>query len=404
MMQQKDEQNTGNTVPELQREPRAGAQRLLWFLIPPVALAVAALFTVRSKAASETKVAAMTKTLAVQHVSVVHPERGGALTELSLPGTTEAFTESPIFARTNGYLKLWTKDIGARVKAGELLAVIDTPEIDQQLAQARALLAQTEANLKLAKITAGRYQDLIASHSVSQQNVDQGNQNVAMLTAGAQAASADVQRLEQLQSFERVCAPFDGIVTARNTDIGDLINAGSSGMGQELFRVARIDTLRIFVNVPEDYTGSIKPGVAAKLRIAGFSGREFPARVTRYAHAVDVNSRTMRTELDIPNPNGTLSPGAFASAVFNLRSPVAPLILPANTLIFQSAGMQVGVVDQNSRVQLRDITIGRDFGTSVEVISGLKPADAVITNPSDSLNSGTQVVVQNSNAQNAAKS
>jgi RND family efflux transporter MFP subunit len=403
-MHQKDEQNNRGSVPMPPREPRAGARRLLWFLIPPLALGIAGLFTIRSKAASETRVATATKTLSVQHVSVVHPERGGAFMELSLPGTTEAFTESPIFARTNGYLKLWTKDIGARVRAGELLAVIDTPEIDQQLAQARALLAQTEANLKLAKITAGRYQDLIGSHSVSQQNVDQGNQNVAMLNAGAQAASADVQRLEQLQGFERVCAPFDGIVTARNTDIGDLINAGSSGIGQELFRIARIDTLRTFINVPEDYTGSIKPGVGAKLRIAGFPGREFPARVTRYAHAVDINSRTMRTELDIPNPNGILSPGAFASAVFNLRSPMAPLVLPSNTLIFQSAGMQVGIVDQNNRVQLRDITIGRDFGTSVEVLSGVKPTDAVITNPSDSLNAGTQVAVQNSNAKNAKKS
>jgi RND family efflux transporter MFP subunit len=369
----------------------------MWFLAPVVVLAAGAFFTVRSKAASEAKVASTTKTLAVQHVSVVHPERGNPGTELSLPGTTEAFTESPIFARTSGYLKLWTKDIGSRVKTGELLAVIETPELDQQLRQSRAVLAQTEANLKLAKITGSRYQDLIASHSVSQQEVDQADQNTAMLTASAKAASADVQRLEQLQQFENVLAPFDGVVTARNIDIGDLINAGSSGTGKEMFRVARIDTLRIFVNVPEDYTGSIRPGVAAKLSIAGFPGKDFPAKVARYAHAVDATSRTMRTELDVPNSNGALVPGAYASASFTLRSPVAPLVLPSNTEIFQADGMQVGVVDPNGTVALRNITVGRDFGTSVEVLSGLQPSDVVITNPSDSLTAGTQVAVTNPN-------
>ena len=398
MLHEMNEQNTESTWPEGARETKPKGRKLAWFLVPVLILAVAGVFTLRSRAATEAKVASVTKTLAVQHVSVVHPARGDAATELSLPGTTEAFNESPVFARTNGYLKSWTKDMGARVTAGELLAVIDTPELDQQLMQARGVLAQTEANLKLAKITAGRYQDLIGTHSVSQQNVDQGNQNVAMLTGSAQAAAADVQRLEQMQAFERVCAPFDGIITARNTDIGDLINSGNGGMAQQLFRVARIDTLRVFVNVPEDYVGSIRPGVVAKLSIAGFPGREFPGRVARYAHAVDVNSRTMRTEIDIPNPAGILSPGAYASASFSLRSPIRALVLPANTLIFQQAGMQVGVVDQNSRVQLRKVTVGRDFGSSVEVLSGLQPTDAVITNPSDSLNAGDQVVVENSQA------
>jgi RND family efflux transporter MFP subunit len=374
------------------------ARRLLWFMVPPIALGISALFTVHSKAASEAKVAAVTKTLAVQHVAVVHPVRGQLATEFSLPGTTEAFMESPIFARTNGYLKSWIKDIGARVQAGELMAVIETPELDQQLAQAQALLAQTKANLKLADITAGRYQDLIASHSVSQQDVDQNNQNVAMLTASEKAAAADVQRLEQLQSFERVCAPFDGIVTARNTDVGDLINSGGNGPGKELFRIAKIDTLRIFVNVPEDYSGSIRPGVQAKLSIAGFPGKEFPATITRYANSVDTNSRTMRTELDIPNRNGQLIPGTYASALFSLHTRTAPLILPSNTLIFQAAGMQVGIVDKTGKVELRRVTIGRDFGTSVEILSGLKPTDAVIANPSDSLTAGTQVTVQDANS------
>ncbi|MBV8550345.1 MAG: efflux RND transporter periplasmic adaptor subunit [Acidobacteriaceae bacterium] len=396
MLHQIDEQNNLSARPNQRRTAEAGGRRLVWFLAPVFALGIAGMFTLRSRAATEARVAAVTRTLALQHVSVVHPARGAGATELSLPGTTEAFNESPIFARTNGYLKSWTKDIGAHVKAGELLAVIETPELDQQLMQARGVLAQAEANLKLAKITAARYQDLIGTHSVSQQNVDQGNQNVAMLTGSAQAAAADVQRLEQLQAFERVYAPFDGVITARNTDIGDLVNAGNGGMAQELFRVARIDTLRVFVNVPEDYVGSIKPGVAAKLSIAGFPGREFPGRVARYAHAVDPNSRTMRTEIDIPNQGGILSPGAYASASFTLRSPVTSLILPANTLIFQQAGMQVGVVDQNGRVQLRKVTIGRDFGASVEVLSGLRPTDAVITNPPDSLNAGSRVVVENS--------
>jgi RND family efflux transporter MFP subunit len=380
-----------------QNEPRSAA-RLLWFLAPVAVLAIGALFTVHSKAASETKVAATTNKLAVQHVAVVHPQRGNPITELSLPGTTEAFVESPIFARTNGYVKLWTKDIGARVQSGELLAEIETPELDQQVQQSRAVLAQSEANLKLANITSSRYRDLIGSHSVSQQDVDQADQNVAMLTASTKAASADVQRLEQLQQFERVLAPFDGIVTARNVNIGDLINAGSATASKEMFRIAKIDTLRVFVNVPEDYGSSIRPGVAARLAIAGFPGKEFPARVARYTHAVDPNSRTMRTEIDVPNPSGVLIPGAYASAIFSLRSAVAPLILPSNTELFQANGLQVAVVDQKSAVQLRNITVGRDFGTSVEVISGLQPKDSVITNPSDSLNSGQQVAVSNTNS------
>lgn len=396
MLQEIDRQKDVSAAPERPQVDQSQARRLVWFLVPILVLAVAAFFTLQSRAATAKRVAAVTKTLAIQHVSAVHPVRGSAAMELSLPGTIDAFNESPVFARTSGYLKSWAKDIGSRVSAGEVIAVIETPELDQQLMQARGLLSQTQANLKLAKITAARYQDLIGTHSVSQQNLDQATQNVAMLTASQQAGAADVQRLQQMQNFEQVRAPFDGIVTARNTDIGDLVNAGNGGMAQQLFRVAGIDTLRVFVDVPEDYVASIKPGVAAKLSIAGFPGREFPGRVTRYAHAVDANSRTMRTEIDIPNPKQVLSPGAYASASFTLRSPVRPLVLPANTLVFQQAGMQVGVVDQSGRVQLRKVTVGRDLGTSVEVISGLEESDAVITNPSDSLNAGDQVEIDNS--------
>jgi RND family efflux transporter MFP subunit len=376
-------------------------RRLLLFLLPPIMLGMLAVFTVRSRAEANARVDATTKTLAVQHVAVVHAKRGASVAELDLPGTTEAFTEAPIFARTNGYLRSWTKDIGAHVQAGDLLAQIETPELDQQLSQARAMLAQTDANLKLAKITASRYQDLIQSHSVSQQEVDQNNQSLAMLIASRNAASADVQRLEQLQAFEKVCAPFDGIVTARNTDIGDLINSGSTGAGKELFRVARIDTLRIFVNVPEDYSGSVRAGMHASVHIAGYPGQAFAATVARSTNAVDPSSRTMRTELDIPNRTGKLLPGAYANATFQLRAPMVPLILPANTLLFQEAGMQVGIVDQNNKVALRNITIARDLGTVVEVVSGLQPNDAVIANPSDSLTPGTQVTVQNSQTNTA---
>jgi RND family efflux transporter MFP subunit len=389
------------TVEQSSPEGHSGGRRLLWFLLAPLLLGVLALFTVRSRAEANAHVEATTKALAVRHVSVVHPKRGASVAELDLPGTTEAFTESPIFARTNGYLRSWTKDIGAHVQAGEILAQIETPELDQQLSQARAMLAQADANLKLAKITAGRYQDLIQSHSVSQQEVDQNNQNLAMLTASRDAASAEVQRLEQLQAFERVCAPFDGIVTARNTDIGDLINAGSTSGGIALFRVARIDTLRIFVNVPEDYSSSIRPGMHASVHIAGYPGQAFAATVARSANAVDPSSRTMRTELDVANRTGKLLPGAYATASFQLRAPVLPLVLPSNTLIFQAAGMQVGIVDQNNKVALRNITIARDLGTSVEVISGLQATDAVIANPSDSLTEGTQVSVETSQPKTA---
>ena len=391
-------QNThlNKTVEQSSPSNSRSGRRLLWFLIAPLLLGVLALFTVRSRAEANAHVETLTKALAVQHVSVVHAKRGDSVAVLDLPGTTEAFTESPVFARTNGYLQSWTKDIGAHVRAGEILAQIETPELDQQLSQARAMLAQTDANLKLAKITASRYQDLIQSHSVSQQEVDQNNQSLAMLIASSDAASADVQRLEQLQAFEKVSAPFDGIVTARNTDIGDLINSGNSGGGKELFRVARIDTLRIFVNVPEDYSGSVRPGMHASVHIAGYPGQAFAATVARSANAVDPSSRTMRTELDIPNRTGRLLPGAYANASFQLRAPMVPLVLPSNTLIFQAAGMQVGIVDRNNKVALRPITIARDLGTTVEVISGLQPNDVVIANPSDSLTEGTQVSVQTS--------
>jgi RND family efflux transporter MFP subunit len=369
-------------------------KRLLWFLIIPLVLACSALVTAFARRASNESVTATTKTLATQNVTVVHPALGSPVTDLTVPGTVQAFSESPVYARVSGYLRAWNADIGARVRKGQLLAVVDAPEVDQELSRARAMLTQAQANLQLASVTAARYRDLIQSNSVSQQEVDNNNQNFNAQTANVQAASAEVRRLEQMQGFENIYAPFDGVITARKTEVGDLINAGNSGVGAELFRISNIATMRIYVNVPEVYSGPMTTGVKATMEIASLPGRQFTGAVARTSHAIGMTSRTMLTEVDVSNPKGELYPGAYAQVHFQLPLKTAPLVVPGNAILFQAQGPQVSVVNSRNRVELRKVTLGRDFGNTIEILGGVTQADAVIANPPDYLVDGMVVAVQ----------
>ncbi len=387
------DQGPSGIVPQ-KPTPRSNGKRLLWFLVIPALLTCSAFVTAYARRTSNASLVVTTKTLALQNVNVIHAEFRSPVTDLTVPGTVQAFSESPIYARVNGYLRLWNADIGAHVRKGQLLAVIEAPEVDQELSHARALLAQAQANLQLATVTAARYRELIKSNSVSQQEVDNNNQNLSSQTANVQAATAEVGRLEQLQGFEKIYAPFDGVITARKTEVGDLINAGNSGLGAELFRISNITTMRVYVNVPEVYSEAIASGVRASMEVAALPNSQFTGAVARTSHAIGMNSRTLLTEVDVPNPKGELFPGAYAQVRFHLSLKVVPLVLPGNTILFQAQGPQVGVVNGQNRVELRKVTLGRDFGNRVEILTGISQADAVIANPPDYLVDGMSVAVQ----------
>jgi RND family efflux transporter MFP subunit len=324
-------------------------------------------------------------------VSIMHPIRSAADQDLTLPGNVQAYVETPIYARTNGYLKKWYVDIGGRVKEGQLLATIDTPEVDQQLNQAQAALLQAQASMDLAKTTAERYQNLLKSDGVSQQEVDQNNGAYKVADANVNAAKANLERLKYLQSFQNVTAPFDGVLTARNVDIGALISDGNT---QPLFQLAQVSVLRIYVNVPEPYSNDINPGLTTQLHIAEFPNNIFAGKVVHTAGAIDPASRTLLTEVQVPNPKEQLMPGAYAEVKFHIHSGVVPLLVPSTALIFRSDGAQVALVDSDNKAHLRSVTIGRDFGSNLEIISGLQPDDQVIVNPPDSISEGAPVAVQ----------
>jgi len=342
----------------------------------------------RIEAAANVKQA--TIDMSVPTVTVVHPKRGALQSEIALPGNVQPFTSSPIYARTSGYLKKWHVDIGGHVKAGDLLAEIDAPEVDRQLEQARADLKTAQANLKLAEITMNR--DLgVMKDAISKQDLDNAIGTYEADKAVVESQNANVKHLEQLVAFERVYAPFDGVITARNTDIGALINAGNGGMSQQLFALAATSTLRVFVSVPQVYSRSAQPGVVARLTFAEYPGRVFTGKVVRNAEAIDPSMRTLLTEVDVDNARGDLLPGAFARVHLTLPSKAPSLVLPVNSLLFRAEGMQAGVVREDGSVQLMPLTIGKDYGTEVEVVSGLKESDDVIVNPPDSLATGMKV-------------
>jgi RND family efflux transporter MFP subunit len=341
---------------------------------------------------AETALTKETDSAAIPSVAVVHPTLGSPSGEIVLPGNTQAFTDTPIYARTNGYLKAWHVDIGARVQQGQLLAEIETPELDQQLQQAEADLNSAQATFNIAEITNNRWQKLVAKRAVSMQEADQAKSDVVGKQAIVAANEANVRRLKQLQDFEKVTAPFDGVITARNTDIGALINAGSSGTPRELFHLASIERLRVFTPVPEVYAAAVRNGATVTLTQDAYPGQLFTGTIVRNANAIDQTTRTLNVEVDVDNPTGRLLPGAYIFV--HLRSPGAyhSVTIPSNTLLFRAEGLRVGVV-RNGRIQLVPITIGHDFGNAVEVSSGLSVKDAVVLDPSDSLANGSQVEV-----------
>jgi RND family efflux transporter MFP subunit len=328
---------------------------------------------------------------AIPTVDVIQPKQGAPHQEIILPGNIQAFIDAPIYAQTSGYLKKWYVDIGAHVRAGQLLAEIDTPTIDQQLQSARADLNTAEANSNLAHITANRYEDLKNTDSVSKQDVDNANGDYAAKKATENSSAFNVKRLEQTKAFQNIYAPFDGVITARDTDIGQLIDSGSSSTQKELFHIAAINTLRVYINVPQQYSIAAKPGLTADLTLGEYPGRRFQGKLVRTANSIDVASRTLLVEVDVNNPSGELLPGAYTEVHLKLPNDIPTFILPVSALIFRSQGLQVATVDSNNKTKLVSITLGRDFGAQVEVLSGLNADDKVIVNPSDSVIDGEQV-------------
>jgi RND family efflux transporter MFP subunit len=364
-------------------------------IIAAVALLVAIAYGLHLRSASEKNLTVATDEAAIPTVNVTHPVQGIKAGDLALPGNVEAFTDTPIYSRTNGYLKKWYFDIGAHVHKGDLLAVIETPEVDQQLSQSRAELERMQADADLAGVTSNRWQVLLSKHAVSQQEADQTRSNYIAAQAAVDASRANVRRLEQLQSYERIIAPFDGVITARDTDIGDLISAGDGpGSGpssnRELFHLEASSRLRVYVSIPEVDSDSIHDGDQATLTQDANPNLKITGRIVRNADAINESTRTLRVEVDLDNSKGVLRPGAFVFVHFHLPPMSGSVTIPSNTLLFRTEGLRVGVV-RNDRVQLVPITIGQDFGNAVEVTSGLTPADNVILDPSDSLASGMQV-------------
>jgi RND family efflux transporter MFP subunit len=376
---------------EFSTEPRIRNRTSLLFLAAALAALGLLLYSgIHSRVAAESRLKERTEEAAVPTVTVVFPREGAPTEEIVLPGNTQPFSDAPIYARTSGYLKRWYFDIGAHVQKGQLLAEIETPEVDQQLQQARADLDTAQANLNIAKITAARWQDLVSTGSVSQQETDQAVSNLSAVKAAAESSAANVRRLEQLQSFEKIYAPFDGIITARNTDIGALIDAGASAQPRELFHMTAIRTLRVYVAVPEVYSRAARSGAPATLTLDEFPGQTFRGTIVRNANSIDIASRTLLVEVDVDNPTGQLLPGAYVFVHLKLPEETRSVTVPSNTLIFRKEGLQVGLV-RDGKAELVPVKIKRDYGNSVEIVSGLQPTDAVIVDPSDSLVAGMPV-------------
>jgi RND family efflux transporter MFP subunit len=366
-----------------------------WTLLAIALIVTAVLLAsgIRSRVRAGNTLRTETSQVAVSAVSVVSPKQTAPAQEIILPGNVQPFIGSPIYARTTGYLKNWYVDIGAHVKAGQLLAVIDAPEVDQQLAQSLSNLNTAKANLSLAEITKNRYQGLIKTNAVAQQDVDNAVGTYNANQAIVEADQANVKELQALQSFEKIYAPFDGVVTARNTDIGDLIDSGSSGGAKtDLFHIAQPGMLRVYVNVPEEYSQGVKVGMTADLSLAEFPGRQFQGKLVRTAEAINLTTRTLLIEIDVDNPSGTLFTGSYAEVHLKVPTPVSTYVLPVNALIFRSEGLQVGIV-KNGKAVLATVIPGHDFGDQIEIVSGLKADDQVIVNPPDSIISGQQVQI-----------
>lgn len=381
--------------PEPGGHQREKGNRLFTYLIIGViVLVLLGALTLFQRRAQYHALAENTEALAIPTVAVTHPTAEVAQEDLVLPGTLQAYVESPIYARTNGYLQKWYHDIGTRVPKGELLADIDTPEVDQQLSQARADLNTTQANANLSRITSTRYQDLIKTDGVSKQEVDNAVGDYEAKAATVKSSEANVRRLEELESFKHVYAPFSGVLTKRNIDTGTLINAGNGGTQQELFTLAQTDPIRVYVSVPERYSPAVRSGLGAYLELAQYPGQNFQGKVVRTAEAIDPNSRTLLTEVDVPNRAAQLFPGGYAQVHLQVKIAASRVQVPVNALLFRAEGLRAVVVDANHKTHLRQLTIGRDYGTTLEVLQGLEPSDWIVLNPADSLDEGQDVRVK----------
>ena len=377
--------------PDLPPSPAGRAKILVGAVLLVLVTAGAVTFLSRKNEADA--LAKETEAISIPTVAVVQPEVEPGNDELVLPGNLQAFEESPIFARTNGYLVRWYKDIGSQIQKGELLANIDTPEVDQELSQARAGREQIKAQLELAKISADRWANLRKTDAVSQQEADQQASGYQQAQANLAAADANVRRLEQLESFKNVYAPFSGVLTRRNVDPGALINSGAGATGKELFDIARVDPLRVYVSVPQAYAPTMKAGMKAAITLQEFPGQKFLGAIARTADAIDPSTRTLLTEVDVPNKGGKLLPGSFGQVHFATGTNVPRITIPVNTMLFRAEGTRVAVVDKDGKVWFHPITIGRDFGATIEILGGIDQNDEIIINPSDSLEEGQQVHV-----------
>ncbi len=366
-------------------------------------LITAGVVTFLNRKSESDALAKETEAVSIPTVAVVQPQAEPGNDELVLPGNLQAFEESPIFARTNGYLLRWYRDIGSKIQKGELLAAIDTPEIDQELSQARASREQVRSALELARISAERWTNLRKTDSVSQQEADQQTSGYQQAQANLAAADANVRRLEELESFKKVYAPFSGVLTRRNVDPGVLINSGAGLSGKELFDIARVDPLRVYISVPQAYAPNMKVGMKANVTLQEFPGQKFMGTVARTADAIDPATRTLNTEVDVPNKDSKLLPGSFGQVHFATGTSVPRITIPVNAMLFRAEGPRVAVVDMDNTVHLHPISIGRDFGATLEILGGLEVSDRIIINPSDSLEEGQKVHVANPN-QGAARS
>lgn len=390
-----DERQAPEITPPPELPPAPPRKALLLVGLAVLLLVVGGIIAMLIRLHDNHVLADETERESIPTVAVVHPTAEKPDEELILPGSLQAYEESPIYARTNGYLLRWYKDIGSRVTKGELLADIDTPEVDQELLQVRANRQQILAQMDLAKINADRYVGLRKTDSVSQQEADQQASGYQQARANLDAADATVRRLEQLESFKHVYAPFSGVLTKRNVDPGALINSGSTGgaAGKELFDIARVDPLRVFVNVPQNYAPAIKNGMEAWVTLPELPGEKFKGTVARTAEAIDPTTRTLMTEVDVPNKDGRLLPGSFGEVHFRVGINAEKVTIPVNAMLFRQEGPRVAVVGSDGKVHLRPITIGHDYGTTLEILGGVELQDRIVINPADSLEEGQQVNV-----------
>jgi RND family efflux transporter MFP subunit len=368
--------------------------KYLTILIAVGLIAFAVVNGINSRIKAAAVVREETVAQAVIPVEVIHAKRGAMKDEIALPGNIQAFSDAPVYARSSGYMKKWYFDIGTHVKAGQLLAEIESPEVDQQLAQARADLGTAQANMKLAELTMNRYQGLLKLDAIARQDVDNAAGAYEADKATVASQQANVKRLEQMVGFERVVAPFDGVITARNTDVGQLVNAGNGGPAQELFHISSSTKLRIFVSVPQTYSNAVIPGVSAEINLSESPGRHYTGKVARNSTMIDPATRTLLTEVDIENASGSLMPGAYAEVHLKLPTATPAFVVPVSALVFRADGLQVAVVRDGNRAELVHITQGRDFGNEVEVTSGISENDLIIVNTPDSLTSGAAIHIE----------